>query len=133
MPADIYVFAFHGNNNPFSPLQEGAAIVYTFWDSRATPEDMEEMWNNPHVLKEWNKSGEKKGNVRFSHDLKKRLYVSRVELKVKINKIFMHHKNSHFLFWFTIYFYIQPIFVGELLLFSIQMCSDLKPFATNNS
>ncbi|XP_023553668.1 uncharacterized protein LOC111811152 isoform X2 [Cucurbita pepo subsp. pepo] len=70
------------------------AIVYTFWDSRATPEDMEEMWNNPHVLKEWNKSGEKKGNVRFSHDLKKRLYVSRVELKAVAEIIISKHFST---------------------------------------
>ncbi|XP_022952068.1 uncharacterized protein LOC111454831 isoform X1 [Cucurbita moschata] len=73
---------------------EGAAIVYTFWDSRATPEDMEEMWNNPHVLKEWNKSGEKKCNVRFSHDLKKRLYVSRVELKAVAEIIISKHFST---------------------------------------
>lgn len=84
MPAHIYVFAFHENDRPFSPLKEGAATIYTFWDSRAAPEDMEEMWNNHDVQKEWTKSGEKKGNVRFSHDLKKRPYVSRVELKVKL-------------------------------------------------
>ncbi|XP_022969448.1 uncharacterized protein LOC111468447 isoform X1 [Cucurbita maxima] len=73
---------------------EGAAIVYTFWDSRATPEDMEEMWNNPHVLKEWNKSGEKTGNVRYSHDLKKRLYVSRVELKAVAEIIISKHFST---------------------------------------
>lgn len=102
MPADTYVFALHGNDRLFSPLKEGAATNYTFWDCRATPEDMEEMWNNPNVLKEWTKSGEKKGNVRFSHDLKKRPYVSRVELKVKINKILVHHKNTYFL-WLSMF------------------------------
>lgn len=57
-------------------------VVYTIWDSRASPEHMEEMWNHPEVLKEWTKSGERRGKVRFSHDEKKRPYLSRVELKV---------------------------------------------------
>ncbi|KAF4396603.1 hypothetical protein G4B88_028917 [Cannabis sativa] len=48
----------------------------------ASPEDMEEMWNNPEVFKEWSKSGEKKGKVRFSQDEKKRPYLSRIEVKV---------------------------------------------------
>lgn len=90
------------NDTLFSPLKEDAAITYTSWDCRATPEDMEEMWNNPDVQKEWTKSGEKKGKVRFSHDLKKRPYVSRVELKVKINKFLIHHKNTYFL-WFSLF------------------------------
>ncbi|XP_044505197.1 uncharacterized protein LOC123225328 [Mangifera indica] len=52
-----------------------------YWDARASPEDMEEMWNNPEVAKEWTKSGEKRGRVRFSHDAKKTPYLSRIELK----------------------------------------------------
>lgn len=66
---------------PASTNTEGAVSVYTYWDSRSSPEDMEEMWNHPSVVKEWTKSGEKKGKVRFSHDEKKRPYLSRVELK----------------------------------------------------
>lgn len=52
-----------------------------YWDAKTSPEDMEEMWNNPEVAKEWTKSGEKRGKVRFSHDAKKKPYLSRVELK----------------------------------------------------
>lgn len=54
----------------------------TTWESRTSPEDMEEMWNDPNVNREWTKSGEKKGKVRFSHDTDRRPYLSRVELKV---------------------------------------------------
>ncbi|CAI9088039.1 OLC1v1022268C1 [Oldenlandia corymbosa var. corymbosa] len=57
------------------------APVNTTWDSRTSKEDMEEMWNNASVSKEWTKSGEKKGKVRFSHDVEKRPYLSRVELR----------------------------------------------------
>ncbi|KAH9677000.1 transglycosylase [Citrus sinensis] len=52
-----------------------------YWDSITTPEDMEQMWAHPDVVKEWTRSGEKRGKVRFSHDAKKRSYLSRVELK----------------------------------------------------
>lgn len=44
---------------------------------------MDEMWSQPDVIKEWTKSGERRGNVRFSHDAKKRPYLSRVEVKVR--------------------------------------------------
>lgn len=46
---------------------------------------MEQMWAHPDVVKEWTRSGEKRGKVRFSHDAKKRSYLSRVELKVQNN------------------------------------------------
>lgn len=55
---------------------------FDYWDSIATPEDMEQMWNHPEVVKEWTKSGEKKGQVRFSRDAKNKAYLSRAELKV---------------------------------------------------
>ncbi|KAK7837984.1 hypothetical protein CFP56_020531 [Quercus suber] len=51
--------------------------VYSYWDTKASPEDMEELWSHPEVLKEWTKSGEIRGKVRFSHDNKKRPYLSR--------------------------------------------------------
>jgi hypothetical protein len=43
---------------------------------------MDAMWKHPDVVTEWTKSGERRGNVRFSHDAKKRPYLSRVEVKV---------------------------------------------------
>lgn len=55
---------------------------WSYWDSRVTPLDMEELWNNPDVLKEWTKSGERHGRVRFSHNKENRPYLSRVEVKV---------------------------------------------------
>lgn len=61
----------------------GAGPVNTTWDSRTSNEDMEEMWNNPEVNKEWTKSGEKRGKVRLSHDAEKNPYLSRVELRVR--------------------------------------------------
>ncbi|GMJ02839.1 hypothetical protein like AT1G16290 [Hibiscus trionum] len=52
-----------------------------YWDTRVSPEDMEQMWNHPDVCKEWTKSKEIRGNVRFSCDREKRPYLSRVELR----------------------------------------------------
>ncbi|THG19456.1 hypothetical protein TEA_026339 [Camellia sinensis var. sinensis] len=63
----------------FNVIGAGAANIT--WDSRASPEDMEEMSNHPIVSKEWSKSREKQGKVRFSHDAENRPYLSRVELR----------------------------------------------------
>ncbi|KAL4311851.1 hypothetical protein GQ457_01G008010 [Hibiscus cannabinus] len=52
-----------------------------YWDTRVSAEDMEQMWNHPDVCKEWTKSKEIRGNVRFSCDRVKRPYLSRVELR----------------------------------------------------
>ena len=64
-----------------SPIPSKDANQNTFWDSKAYPEDMEAMWNHLAVRKEWNKSKQKHGHVRFSHDAKMRPYLSRVEMK----------------------------------------------------
>ncbi|KAF5947058.1 hypothetical protein HYC85_017286 [Camellia sinensis] len=56
---------------------------------------MEKMWNHPIVSKEWSKSGEKQGKVRFSHDAENRPYLSRLELRVRLNN--MDLQNIYFL------------------------------------
>ncbi|TKY49433.1 hypothetical protein E2542_SST26864 [Spatholobus suberectus] len=68
------------HSNPI-PSSENSRGVDTYWDSRASPEDMEAMWNHLEVRKEWNISKEKPGKVRFTRDRKKRPYLSRVEMK----------------------------------------------------
>uniref|UniRef100_A0A804PLA7 Uncharacterized protein n=1 Tax=Zea mays TaxID=4577 RepID=A0A804PLA7_MAIZE len=52
-----------------------------YWDSKVSEADMDAMWKHPDVYKEWIKSGERRGNVRFSHDAKNMPYLSRVEVK----------------------------------------------------
>ncbi|CAA3009681.1 Serine/threonine-protein kinase ATM [Olea europaea subsp. europaea] len=64
------------------------------WDSRTSPEDMEEMWNNANVSKEWNKSGEKRGKVRLSHDTEKRPYLSRTEQRAVAEIILAKHFST---------------------------------------
>ncbi|XP_010537803.1 PREDICTED: uncharacterized protein LOC104812373 isoform X2 [Tarenaya hassleriana] len=66
---------------PIHSTSPDSSTNLTYWDSRASPEDMENMWNHPAVRKEWTKSGEEKGKVRFSQDSERRPYLSRVELK----------------------------------------------------
>ncbi|KAM7250612.1 hypothetical protein ACFE04_022495 [Oxalis oulophora] len=69
-------------NNATSPPPTDSAVASSmFWDTRASPEDMEAMWSRPEVAKEWNKTGEKRGQVRFSKDKKRKPYLSRIELK----------------------------------------------------
>ncbi|XP_059444997.1 uncharacterized protein LOC132176728 isoform X3 [Corylus avellana] len=76
------------------PAMQTSGVLYSYWDSRASPEDMEELWNHPEVLKEWTKSGERRGQVRFSHDDKKRPYLSRVELKAVAEIILSRHFST---------------------------------------
>lgn len=61
---------------------EWPGVDYIYWDSKASSEDMLEMWNHPDVAREWIKSRERRGKVRFSHDKDKRPYLSQVEVKV---------------------------------------------------
>ncbi|XP_057724979.1 uncharacterized protein LOC130940765 isoform X1 [Arachis stenosperma] len=53
----------------------------TYWDSRVSPENMEDMWNHPVVRKEWIKSKQEPGKVLMARDEKNRPYLSRAELK----------------------------------------------------
>ncbi|KQJ93546.1 hypothetical protein BRADI_3g05286v3 [Brachypodium distachyon] len=68
----------------------GAQLIC--WDSKVSEEDMDAMWSQPDVVNEWTKSGERRGNVRFSHDAKKRPYLSRVEAVAGI--IIWRHLSS---------------------------------------
>lgn len=61
---------------------EQSGDSYILWDSRVSSEDMEDMWSHPEVAKEWGKSGEKRGKVRFSHGAEKKPYLSLVEIRV---------------------------------------------------
>lgn len=80
-----------GSGAPVSVIK---GVNHTFWDSRASPEDMDEMWNHPDVLKEWSKCGEIRGKVLFSHDKEKRPYLSRVEVKAVAEIILSKHFST---------------------------------------
>lgn len=60
---------------------------------------MEDMWNHPDVVKEWTKSGEKRGKVRFSHDAAKKPYLSRGEVRVwiEVSNMFVHFCSTFIL------------------------------------
>ncbi|KAJ6768296.1 TRANSGLYCOSYLASE [Salix koriyanagi] len=77
---------------PAVPATQNTGVDYIYWDSKASPEDMQEMWSHSEVAKEWTKSGEKRGKVRFSHDGNKRPYLSRVEIKAVADII----RSKHF-------------------------------------
>ncbi|CAI0555478.1 unnamed protein product [Linum tenue] len=78
----------HGSGSPFF------CGDHLYWDSRASPEDMSEMWNQPDVAREWSKSGERRGKVRFSQDKEKRPYLSRVEIKAVASIILSKHFST---------------------------------------
>ncbi|KAF9674471.1 hypothetical protein SADUNF_Sadunf10G0130600 [Salix dunnii] len=67
--------------NTNAPSSEKTGVDYIYWDSKSSPEEMQEMWSRSEVAKEWTKSGEKRGKVRFSHDKDRKPYLSRVEMK----------------------------------------------------
>ncbi|XP_042478259.1 uncharacterized protein LOC122059514 [Macadamia integrifolia] len=77
---------------PLPILENKADELY--WDSRASPEDMEEMWMSPEVLKEWTKSNENRGKVRFSLDAEKRPYLSQIETKAVAQIILSKHFST---------------------------------------
>ncbi|PPD76717.1 hypothetical protein GOBAR_DD26361 [Gossypium barbadense] len=63
--------ALDSSNSGCSPL------IYL----RVSPKDMREMWNNPEICNEWNKSNQKRGKVLFTLDSEKNPCLSRLELK----------------------------------------------------
>ncbi|ONM55859.1 O-fucosyltransferase family protein [Zea mays] len=69
-----------------------------YWDSKVSEADMDAMWKHPDVYKEWIKSGERRGNVRFSHDAKNMPYLSRVEVKVGLMLRGMDFSNKTAIF-----------------------------------
>ncbi|MFQ6663423.1 hypothetical protein Gotur_030968, partial [Gossypium turneri] len=69
---------------PYMPVflyRRAADDACLYWDSRVSPEDMREMWNNPEICNEWNKSNQKRGKVLFTLDSEKNPCLSRLELK----------------------------------------------------
>lgn len=55
----------------FSPCFVRTGSEWTYWDSRVSPNDIEELWRDPDVLKEWTNTAEIQGKVRFSLDKEK--------------------------------------------------------------
>ncbi|KAI0495598.1 hypothetical protein KFK09_021900 [Dendrobium nobile] len=64
-----------------APAEEKEVDGRAYWDLTVSEKDMDEMWKNPDVNKEWTKSGERRRRVRFSQDSDGRSYISRVEVK----------------------------------------------------
>ncbi|PIA37696.1 hypothetical protein AQUCO_03000324v1 [Aquilegia coerulea] len=81
-------------STPRAPVLQDTGDEPSYWDSRVSPENMEDMWNNPNVLKEWTKFGERRGKVRFSHDEEKKPYISRLELRAVSEIIVSKHFNG---------------------------------------
>ncbi|XP_059666725.1 uncharacterized protein LOC132312387 isoform X2 [Cornus florida] len=90
----LEVSPFANNPAPATQASKMPGSGNTTWDSRASPEDMEGMWNNPTVSKEWNQSGEKKGKVRFSHDGQMKPYLSRAEMRAVAEIIASKHFST---------------------------------------
>ncbi|CAN6457310.1 unnamed protein product [Victoria cruziana] len=76
------------------PAATKAGDEWAYWDFKASKEDMDEMWRRPAVLKEWERSRERRGSVRFSLDANKRPYLSRVEVKAVADITISRHFAS---------------------------------------
>ncbi|KAF9587635.1 hypothetical protein IFM89_004467 [Coptis chinensis] len=79
---------------PVVSVTQKTGDAWKYWDSRASPEDMEDLWKHSNVLKEWVKSGEKRGKVQFSLDAEERPYLSRHELKAVAEIIVSKHFSA---------------------------------------
>ncbi|XP_057765234.1 uncharacterized protein LOC130985999 [Salvia miltiorrhiza] len=84
-------FALDVPSHSAAGVSQSKGPIHATWDSKTSPEDMELMWKNRDVNKEWTKSGEKRGKVRFSHDVEKHPYLSRVELRAVAEIIWSKH------------------------------------------
>lgn len=74
--------------------KEGSDAALTYWESKTSPEDMQEMWSNREVHREWVKCRKKRGHVWFSQDENKRPYVSQIELKGVAQIILSKHFST---------------------------------------
>lgn len=64
-------------------------VTFKYWDDCAEPEDIEEMWSNHDVSKEWLDAGETKGRkVLLSRDPDGQPYLTQTEMKVKLSRFF---------------------------------------------
>ncbi|XP_019426153.1 PREDICTED: uncharacterized protein LOC109334703 [Lupinus angustifolius] len=81
-------------NDAPEPSSKKSTVVASddkYWDSRASPEDMADMWNHPEVRRHWKKSKEKRGKARFKQDENKTPYLSPVELKAVADIVLSKH------------------------------------------
>lgn len=64
---------------------------WVYWDEKTSPEDMDTLWRHEEVKKEWLKSGEQVGKVRFARDSELRPFLTRTELKAVAEVVLSRH------------------------------------------
>eukprot|EP00250_Pteridium_aquilinum_P015871 c22811_g1_i3 orf=433-1797(+) len=64
---------------------------WVYWDEKTSLDDMDTLWRNNEVKKEWLKSGEQVGKVRFARDSELRPYLTRAELKAVAEAVLLRH------------------------------------------
>lgn len=78
-----------GGNTSDAIFSSGKKWFY--WDEKASPEDIDELWRHKEVRREWMESGEKEGRVRFARDSQLRPYLTRTELKAVAEITLLRH------------------------------------------
>lgn len=68
-----------------------SGMKWVYWDEKTSPEDMDTLWRHEGVKREWLKSGEQVGKVRFARDSELRPYLTRTELKAVAEAVLSQH------------------------------------------
>ncbi|BBN19609.1 hypothetical protein MPTK1_8g12060 [Marchantia polymorpha subsp. ruderalis] len=82
--------------HPQEEKRVDVAKDWTYWEEKCSVEDMEYMWRNASVKKEWVRAGERRGRVRFSRDTKMRPFLTIAELQAIAENIagrFFSHRG----------------------------------------
>lgn len=59
------------------------AVSFRYWDDCVAPQDLDTMWKDPEVKKEWINAGEdKESKVHLSRDPDGHPYLTQIEMKV---------------------------------------------------
>ncbi|KAK8479266.1 hypothetical protein V6N11_064494 [Hibiscus sabdariffa] len=64
-----------------APVPLDSEDVCLYWDTRVSPDDMNQLWNHPEICNEWNKANQKRGKVLFTLDNERKPYLTQLELK----------------------------------------------------
>ncbi|KAI5061190.1 hypothetical protein GOP47_0023695 [Adiantum capillus-veneris] len=68
-----------------------SGMKWVYWDEKTSPEDMATLWRHEGVKREWLKSGEQIGKVRFARDSELRPHLTRTELKAIAEAVLSQH------------------------------------------
>ncbi|GBG81380.1 hypothetical protein CBR_g32054 [Chara braunii] len=72
-------------------VSSGTTKEWSFWEEKASAEDMMQLWRRPEIRKEWLRAGERHGRVRICRDAQKRPYLTKLELRAVVEITLENH------------------------------------------